>query len=332
MSKRIQIYTEGGLYLGVGNVFRSLSLANKIKDKEKVEISFITSSEDYIKDIIIKQNFQVIVKNNQIDILDYIIQEKSNILIIDYLGINANFVKKIKEQNIYVIIVGNISEANSYADIVINAIIGTNFNNNIRTDVNGTLFFEGPKYLLLRSEFTQKRNSYKYRNSLKNVTLLFGGTDQANFSCKVLHNLTLYDNSLNITIILGPGYTFYEELDILIETKSLKNNVKILKNATNISEILLNSDFLITSPGTTLFEAFCLGVPALAFFQNKSQRDIFCSFFRTSAYEDFNNVSLKKHITSLYEDYDSYKKELNFLSIGTGENEIINKIVQVLKS
>jgi spore coat polysaccharide biosynthesis predicted glycosyltransferase SpsG len=167
---------------------------------------------------------------------------------------------------------------------------------------------------------------------LENVTLLFGGTDQANLSCKVLNNLTNYDSSLNITIILGPGYTFYEELDILIETHSLTRNIQILKNVTNISEILLNSDFLITSPGTTLFEAFCLGVPALAFFQNKSQQDVFRSFFRTEEYENFNDVSIEKYINTLYKDYDSYKKELDFLSIGVGEDEIINKIIQVLKS
>jgi len=328
MKKRIIIYTEGGFSLGLGNVFRSLSLANQIKDEDQYEILFVTSSEEYVRDIIAKQHFTVVYMKELGVILDFIIKKSPNLVIIDYLNISENFTKTIKnETHARIVIIGNISEANNYADLVINAIIGTDFKNNIRIDSHNTLYLEGPKYLVLRDEFTINAGKYQYSGQLKNVTLLFGGTDQANLSCKILEDLADYD--FNIRIILGAGYKYDEELSLIIKNKKLENKVQILRNIYNISEVLLLSDFIVTSAGTSLFEAFSLEVPALAFFQNKSQQDVFGSFYRTEKYEEIKHP--KEYIEDLYKDNNLYKENLHKLSVGTGKGEIINNIINLLK-
>lgn len=330
MNKHIVIYTEAGFSLGLGNVFRSLSLSNKIREESGIEISFITSSESYVRDIITKHHFSVIYKESQKEILDYIIDREPDLLIIDYLNINENFTKRIKnDTQSRIVIIGNISEANNHADLVINAIIGTDFKNNIRKDHNNTLYLEGPKYLVLREEFTRNEGKYQYNGQLKNITLLFGGTDQANLSCKILNELAEYD--YNITVILGAGYMFDEELLYIIKKKKIEKKIQILRNINNISEVLLLSDFVITSPGTSLFEAFSLGVPALAFFQNQSQQEVFRSFYRTKKHEDI--LDLNEYIDKLYyNEFDLYKENLYELSVGKGKTEIINNILKLLEA
>ena len=85
-NSEILIYTEGGFKLGLGNIYRSVSLANALKKKGEGNIKFITSSDKTVSDIISKNGFSMLVlkKNN---LLGEIIKCNPKVLIIDFLGL-----------------------------------------------------------------------------------------------------------------------------------------------------------------------------------------------------------------------------------------------------
>lgn len=328
MKRKIILYSEGGFHLGLGNIYRSLSLAVSIRSKEEdAEILFVTTSEAYVRQIIKEKGFPVTHLEDQEQAFSWIIDSRPALLIIDYLGISRDKVGQVREKGIKVALIGNDSDANRDANLVVNAIVGTNFVNTIRVDEYGTKYLEGPKYLVLRDEFMQKRNRYVYKGHLQTIGLLFGGTDQSNLSCRALRDLIRADIEANVLLILGAGYKYEKELNAVIaENKRLQ--IRLLHNISNVSDTLLTVDFLITSPGTALFEAFCLGIPAIAFFQNESQQQVFGNFFMTMRYDSVPDLSDKIH-TVYYHEMDKFREELEILQVGMGKNEIIENILNL---
>lgn len=327
-NKHFIIYTEGSLELGLGNVFRSIALADAIiRTTNDISVSFVTSSESYVRNIISNKHSLSFFGYTQEEVFEYIYKVSPHTVIIDYLGIAPKYTIELKNKNIKVALIGNNTIANHSANLVVNAIIGTDFINSEIIDTHGTKYLQGPKYLVLRDEFESKRDKYTYRSKLSNITLLFGGTDQADFSFRILSKLINEKCDFNIKLILGAGYKKRKNIDDFITEKELKSQVSILQNISNISEELMNTDFLITSPGTSLFEGLCLGIPSLAFFQNKSQEDVFRDFYRSEKFDP--DKVLIPYITSLYEERASFKEKLSELKVGMGKDEIINNLIKI---
>lgn len=328
MNRKIILYSEGGFQLGLGNIYRSLSLAASIRLKEKdADILFVTTSEEYVRQIIEDKGFPVICLEDQEHVFSWITDFKPALLIIDYLGISRTWVWQARKKGIKVALIGNDSDANQDANLVVNAIVGTDFVNAIRIDEYGTKYLEGPKYLVLRDEFMDKRNRYVYKGDLQTIGLLFGGTDQSNLSCKALRDLIRSNIEANVLLILGAGYKYEKELNAVI-SKNKRLQINLLHNISNVSDTLLTVDFLITSPGTALFEAFCLGIPALAFFQNESQQHVFGNFFMTMRYDSVADLADKIN-TVYYHNMDSFREKLKVLEVGMGKSEIIENILNL---
>jgi len=325
---KIFIYTEGGHYLGLGNVYRMKSLAQGILNVSDCEITFITTSEDYVCDIIKEsKTYNCIKLDNLQEVEIALINQDADILIIDVLNISSEFVSNIKiNSDAKIVLFGNNNDSNNFADLVVNAIISTvNFKNENIVDQYETRYLKGPKYLTLKDDFVS--NAYNYSGQLKNILLLFGGTDQANLSTKVLKEL-IDDpkaNNIKFNLIIGAGFKFMDELKIYLQDE----RVKVFENVSNVNEIMLQNDFLITSAGTAFFEGLYLGLPAIALFQNKSQADVFGNFFNTYTYENIN--STLELIFDIYDSYSEYKRKLNQLEIGLGKNDIINNIINLKK-
>ena len=328
MERKIAIYTEGGFKLGLGNIYRSLSLAVSIVSRGIPDDSlcFVTSSEDAIRKIIRDRGFQVVAVDDQAAAFSWLAAHRPDLLIIDYLGISETYVRSVKELGVKVALIGNDSAANQYADLVVNAIVGTDFTNR-RRQSHATLYLEGPKYLVLRDEFVEKRDRYVYKGTLRTIGLLFGGTDQANLSCGVLEALIRSGEKFRVVLILGSGYKYDAPLNALI-SRNESLDIHVLRNINNVSEEMLALDFLITSPGTALFEAFCLGVPSLAFFQNESQERVFRDFFMTMRFAAVPDL-LGKIKSVYYEGYPAFRRALNALEVGKGKEEIIEDILNL---
>lgn len=324
MVMSILIYVEGGFYLGLGNIYRMLAIAKAIQSISSIPIRFITTSEDYVCTIIYRENFEVLkVKASQL--LASVLNEQFSLLIIDKLNIEESFVKAVKEnKQSSIAIFGNNSKANRHADLVINAILDTNqFKNEIFTDYQqGTKYLKGPRYLSLREEFVPQ--SYEYKKNLQHVLLLFGGTDQANFSYKVLKKLLEANKDLQYTVVVGAGYQNLKMLEEYVVNKP----VKLLKDISNVGEIMLTHDFLITSAGTALFEGLYLGLPVIGLFQNDSQKEVFGNFFMTYAYEDIADIY--QFMVTTYNNFTEYQQELAVLAVGSGKMEIIENLIGLI--
>ncbi|CAM3818674.1 hypothetical protein HPC41_05585 [Sphingobacterium sp. arapr2] len=324
----IGIYVEGGHYLGLGNVYRMISLAKSLMKEPHIQVYFITTSEDAIAELIRNHGFDHVITQVDLNAVHACLSSLNlATLIVDVLNVDVNFIREVKaEYSFQVVLFGNNNEANEISDLVINAIISTKqFRNENYIDKNNTHYLKGPKYLTLRDEF--EFQGYHHSNTMKNVLLLFGGSDQANLSFKILNDLLADDQvkHLNFTIVIGAAYLNEPSL----QRFSSMDNVKILKNITHVNEVMLSSDFLFTSAGTAFFEGLYLGVPSVAFFQNNAQKEVFGDFFNTYEYEQVPSiVELMKEV---YGNYARFCKGVSDLEVGRGKKEIIETILNLRK-
>ena len=325
--KRIAIITDGGLSMGMGHVYRTLSLADNLLAFAQIE--FVTQSGDIVVQKVKDSGFSVSKFNNEEEIQHYLAYRNPDVVVIDKLDVAPCFSRYIKETlKAKVVIFGNLSLGNRYADVVVNAIIGTDFKNRSFFDKSTrTLYLQGPKYLVLRDEFYENTKQCVYRANLRNVLLIFGGSDPANLSCKVLRKIFRMEHNLKVDIVLGPQFGFISELNNILElADKSRDDVAIHYDVDNVSHFMLNSDLVMTSGGTTMFEAFCLGLPTIAFYQNELQKVMFKGFIMT--YDLAEIRDFESFVLSIYKAYHQHKRDIDALDVGGGKREILKSILE----
>jgi len=325
LRNKIIIITDGGLAMGMGHVYRTLVLAKELSIY--VDVEFLTQSEDVVIRKIKENKYSVDKIDSLEEMKELLNNHRPHTIIIDKLAVNEKFAEFIKNTlSAKLVIFGNVSLANQYADIVVNAIIGTDYKNRSHVDENtGTLYLQGPKYLILRREFYEAREKYQYRGKLERILLLFGGSDQANLTSKVLLKLLAIKSDFKVEIVLGPVFKFNDYLDDILK-KDTGSKVVVHRDVNNVCDLMLDSDLVITSAGTTMFEAFCIGIPTIAFYQNALQREMFKGFAMTTEFDEM--VDFESLIFTTYKSYSDNKKEVNKLEIGSGKGEIIDEILR----
>jgi UDP-2,4-diacetamido-2,4,6-trideoxy-beta-L-altropyranose hydrolase len=323
---RIVTITMGGTEVGMGHIFRSITLAKDLVPR--AEIFFILNEDEISKNLIKKSGFRAITAGNNDGIKQYVIRLKPNIIIFDKLNVDENLAKEIKTSTgSKLVLFENESGANCYASVVVNAIIHTNFKNTIYTDEHtNTLFLCGPKYWILRPEFYEYKRKGKILNSgIQRIVLAFGGSDPANLSSKVLTELLLWERDLQIDICLGIHFSYFQELNAAL-TKYSNNSkdIKTFYNPPNIAELMYRADLVITSPGTCAVEALSIGTPIIAITQNADQDEEYKDYL--SIISQNNLMNIKDKIVNADFIY-PYQKNIAKAEIGEGKEEVLQAIL-----
>jgi spore coat polysaccharide biosynthesis predicted glycosyltransferase SpsG len=310
--------------MGMGHISRCISLAKRLLPS--ADVRFITKSDDQVVAIIREAGFEADVINAEYEtVLDGL---NCDTVVVDKLDVEESLARCIREQKkCRLCIMGNLSTANKYANVVVNAVIGSQLRNRRHKDsVTGTLFLEGPRYFVLRDQFYSLQGSYKHRGRMQKLMLIYGGSDPANLTCASLEGILDGSIDCDITLCTGALFKYSKELDIILKRRSSsRNSVRVISNANNVAELMMDSDLVLTSGGVTLFEALCLGVPALAFFQNDFQRSMFREI--PFAMEFPGKRGLVRQLERCYTLFCDWQGWIDHLAPGQGVTEITNAIL-----
>lgn len=317
---KLCIITEGGVEKGFGHIKRMLYLANILRNRGH-EVNFLIESNEIIRAKILEENFSVTVERCIQELKKF---DQVNAFIIDKRDVETELISFIRnDTNARVIIFGNVSDANKYAHLVINSVIGSSAQNCIKkNEKTSTVFLQGPKYALLGEDFLSRRDSHIRRSDLKKILLLFGGSDPSNLTYTVCKQLQ-HENDWQITVCIGPLFSHIESLNEICENHP-EDKFHIVRESTKVYDLMLDNDILITSPGNTLLEAFCIGIPVIAFYQNTFQKDAFEKFPAVHNNEEIRN--LNELINKTYKHFGVQRRISEKLEVGKGIVEIINHI------
>lgn len=257
--RKIVFRVEGDRNIGLGHVYRCLTLAEKFIAHE---VTFLMKEELGISKVK-EHNFKVVTFSREDEILKIIDEINPDIVINDILDTSEEYVKQLKERDIFIVNFEDLGEGARYADIVFNALYEW-------SGIDQENVYYGYKYECLRETFYLFPVKEKPRKRVKNILITFGGTDPNDLTRRVLNVLRKAEiRNVLINVILGLGYKKRDEIISLAgKMREEGINVKVLEDVPFISRFMFEADFLITSNGRTVYESVSLGTPAISISQN----------------------------------------------------------------
>jgi UDP-2,4-diacetamido-2,4,6-trideoxy-beta-L-altropyranose hydrolase len=121
----------------------------------------------------------------------------------------------------------------------------------------------GPRYALLRPEFSQLRAGLEPRHgAVRSVLVCFGGADPNNHTSAAIEAIEPLAPSLEkVTVVIGPACI---HADVIANAVRRTHGCDLRVAPANLPELLLQSDLAIGAGGTMAWERACLGVPTVA--------------------------------------------------------------------
>ena len=327
--KFIVMHVVGRPDLGLGHVYRALTIANELVGHK---ILFLISELDKLAlKLIKKSNYQVIIyKNNKL--IDTIYKINPHCVIHDVLDTETKDTLAIKNKKIRQINFEDVGKGAKNADMVINAL----FEDKIKSKT----ILSGSKYVCLRDEFYWC-NQINFNKEVKSLFICFGGTDPNNLTCRVVSVLSNIWKKYNIKInlVCGPGYMFMEDLKKLNKIyKSL--NLEIIESTNKISKYMSESDLAITAGGRTVYELTALHIPTMVICSNVRETthnfaNIKNGIENLGHHQEFSDQELKNKFERLITDHKyrlSLYKKIKKHNLKKGKFRVMSKINSLLEN
>ena len=258
--KRIVLRADGYKTLGMGHIYHCLTLAYNLTGHDVMFVSRRQHKEGVEK---IKASFMPLTLiDSDEDFFNFLRQWKADIVVNDCLDTSEAYVRMLKTLVRRVVTIEDLGAGTRHADAVINALY--------QEETPAPKHFCGEKYTCLRDEFLTKKPR-QFSDEVKNVLVVFGGTDPCGLTVKVYETVLLIKEKypqMTFTFILGSGYDLSGDRLKPAET----DRIRVLADVRRISDYMQAADLAFTSQGRTVFELAALGVPSIVMAQNEREQ------------------------------------------------------------
>ena len=242
--KKIVFRTVGKMQLGMGHIYRCLTLAYKLTGHE---ILFVADAQSDLGIARISEaNFPIRKVADETEFEELLKEIRPDILVNDILDTTEAYMTMVIKYCKRVINFEDVGSGAKYADAVINALYekGEKLHNE----------YYGSKYFCIRDEFLEEHPK-EFSEEVENIMVIFGGADPSDLTgrlydiCKVLHDK-------------HPSIVTDESARIYVH-----NDVK------RVSAYMNKMDLAITSQGRTVYELASMGVPSIVMAQNEREAE-----------------------------------------------------------
>lgn len=268
--KNLLIRVNSTYEIGMGHFMRTLALAQKWHQYNG-EIFFLINDNDILKEKIISQNMFFIVNpqiSGSIEDSNFLIKQidKYDIswVVVDGYMFKEDYFANLRKNNIKFLIFDDNGELNEYvSNIVLNQNLQGKKEWYLSKKENYTQLLIGTDYVVLRNEFLEFIDYKKpIKNIVKTILITLGGSDVNNYSLKILKILNKLNYlNFNVIVVIGPSNTHEDEIQKF--SKVSKFNINILKNVSNMPELMKLADLAFSSGGSTVWELAFMGVPTI---------------------------------------------------------------------
>ncbi|HEK9103241.1 UDP-2,4-diacetamido-2,4,6-trideoxy-beta-L-altropyranose hydrolase [Bacillus cereus] len=284
----IFIRVDASIEIGTGHVMRCLTLAEELKNRGH-QVAFISRElNGHMCNFIKSKGYTVymlpkmkLVNNNcntahahwlqtswEIDAQQTINIISQNIspvdwLIVDHYALDKKWEEKLKEFTQYIMVIDDLADRLHMCDVLLDQNYYTNIDQRYTKLLpKNCIKLLGPKYALLRTEFLKERKNVRKRTgNLKTVLIFFGGSDPTNETSKVIKTLEALDcTQLLIHVVVGQANPQKDFIQNLCKKHS---NMTFHYNIDYMSRLMNEADLAICAGGSTTWERYCLGLPAL---------------------------------------------------------------------
>jgi len=341
----IAIRVDSSNKIGTGHIYRTLSLAEKLKEK-KIKVIFICQKlPGNIVNLIKKKNFKVKIINNLFSqsekkILNnhfkswsYKMQvndtKKTNLIlnknkcdwmIVDHYGLSEIWEKRVTKQS-KVAVIDDLFNKKHFCDLYINYHnkLAKKYKTNLLTNRECKIL-DGLKYVMINNKYVNKKSNFIKKN--KNIFIYMGGVDRKKMAIKIVNKVK---NHFNTTILLGKNSKYLKEIMMICKKNKFIKIIK--KNFSSLKYFFENYGLVISSGGLSMYEQICCGANSLVIPQNKYQKKI-CNMLFKKGYINYFDTANRININILRKLIKLNKKKGNIID-GFGNDRILKKIISI---
>ena len=278
--KRIVFRTDAYRTLGMGHLYRTVTLCNAMMEHDIVVV--LKNDHALGVNMIQKMGLKYHVVNDEDEFITYLGEIKADIAIIDCMNTTKGYIEKIKETVTKVVVFEDNGEGSKYADVVINPMIEEKTLEQNR--------YCGARYFCLRDEFLL-RVPKPFSPVVNSVFVSFGGSDPSDITTKTYKaacSLIEKYADLTFNFVIGLGFDENKKHELV----PIPNKIDVIYDTPHISKYMSTADIAVISNGGTAFEICSLGIPGIVLSHNL--REVKHKF--TQIHNGFINLGLSSEI------------------------------------
>ncbi len=258
--KRIVFRVIGTPAVGMGHIYRTLSLAHEITDHELI---FVTDPTNVAAiDELRKYQYRLEVID-KCTVREGIRSLRPDLVVNDILNTQIDDVAIFQRDGAAVVNFEDLGPGAREADLTFNELYD-------QPQYDRPNTYWGHRYFFVRDEFADA-TPCRFRKEVDAILLAFGGVDQHDLTRKVLSAIeeVCRRRGVHIFVVTGPGYSNFEELAREIKDKELITAT----HATGvISRVMEKVSLAVTSNGRTVYEMAHMNIPAIVVPQHERER------------------------------------------------------------
>ena len=259
--KRVVFRIIGNELIGMGHIYRALTLAHEITDHE---VYFVCdeNSREAVQRLAGDDYWLGIFKESEI--ADRILDLKPDMVINDILNTKRSYILKLRGKGIKVINFEDLGTGAKLSDLTINELYET-------PKFPSENILWGEKYFFLREEFNEARSN-RFKSEVNTVLVTFGAADPSDFTRKIFRSIFPYcaEKKIKIFLVTGGGYSHIEKLKNEI-AHIPESQVQYVHITGVISHIMEQSQIAIAGNGRTAFELAHMNIPSIILSHHKRE-------------------------------------------------------------
>jgi spore coat polysaccharide biosynthesis predicted glycosyltransferase SpsG/CMP-N-acetylneuraminic acid synthetase len=302
---RVLFRADGGAQLGMGHVFRSLAIADALRERAHADVAFLMRADlpDGIRTVE-RHGYEVLrIGGARGDVLDQVRGFAPSILVNDLRTLPADYLRALSHLGTTTVNLvdtpGDLETTETYEQLIVSVM------KDDRETPDG--FYAGPEYAILREQF--RGRTKEVRERARQVLLSFGGSDPQGLTLLAARALLSLPADVELLAVTGPAFAFHRELEATL--RAAPGRVRVVREAIgHIAELMLEADVMVGSGGMSVYEIAALGTPGVILAQNAREDERMREFARhgTVAYlglgTDVADETLRERVARLLQDAD----------------------------
>jgi len=182
-------------------------------------------------------------------------------VVVDGYKFGERYERDLKNAGLRVLVVDDNGRTGAYAaDVVLNQNLHARESlYSVRETYTRLLL--GPRYALLRREFTSAMAERTIPTAGTKVLVSMGGSDPENVTLRVLAAIELVEIKLEITVVVGGSNPHFDS--VAASAAKSRHHVQVRRNVGNMHELMSWAELAISAAGSVCWEYCAVGPPAL---------------------------------------------------------------------
>ena len=266
----ILIRADASTSIGMGHVMRCLAIAQACQDKGS-SVSFVMGSNaSRFDNRLISEGFDVFLLpsielgtlEDAIETIRLAKQQQAKWIIVDGYHFTDHYQRALKQAGYPLLVIDDCGYLEQYeADIILNQNISAQATLYPHCS-SSTKLLLGLPYTLLRQEFwAYQKWQRDYPATAKKILITLGGSDPDNVTLEIIkqiQQLAVFP-MLDVLVVVGGSNPHTE----LLQKAILGTNIRLVRNVSNMPELMAWADMAITAGGSTCWEAAFMQLPSL---------------------------------------------------------------------